>query len=67
MSESREPYTVPNAPPSRWLDIRFDDGKHTGVRVLIGTSVIEVRRDGRQRIVDISAPIEAQQKACYDE
>lgn len=69
MSEEREIYTVPGTSPgktSRWVDIRFDDGKHTGVRVLYGTTVIEVRRDGRRRILDIAAPVESIHKVCYD-
>lgn len=36
-----------------WADVRFDDGKHTGVRVLRGTYVIEIKRDGRTRTLDI--------------
>lgn len=66
MSETRPPYL--NTTSHLWLDLRFDDGKHTGVRVLRGTTVIEVQRDGRKKIVDIAEcmPIEATPKACYD-
>lgn len=39
---------------TRWEDVRFADGKHTGVRVLRGTTIIEVRRDGRQTLVDVA-------------
>lgn len=54
MSEEHVDYAVPNARASRWLDIRFDDGKHTGVRILAGTTVIEVQRQRRIKVVDIA-------------
>lgn len=64
MSEDREMYAVPNAPgepgnPSqgcrpRWLDLHFDDGQHTGVRILAGTTIIEVQRKGRKKLVDVA-------------
>lgn len=52
---------------SRWIDIRFDDGKHTGVRVRLGTTVIEIQREGRQKVVDIAtcAPIDLPVKSGY--
>lgn len=51
MSECREAYLNNTG---RWIDIRFDDGKHTGVRVRLGTTVIEIQREGRQKIVDVT-------------
>lgn len=47
---------------ARWADLRFADGKHTGVRVLRGTTVIEVRRDGRQTLVDIATCVALEQQ-----
>lgn len=64
MSEERVPYLNSIG---RWIDIRFDDGKHTGVRVRLGTTVIEIQREGRQKIVDIAecAPIDLPVKSVY--
>jgi hypothetical protein len=66
MSEERAPYTVPN--DDKWIDVRFADGKHTGVRVLRGTTVIEVIRDRRKTLVDIAemSTIDLSSKAVYD-
>lgn len=66
MSERRESYVTDNQ-PSRWIDICFDDGTHTGVRVRAGTTVIEVQRRGRQKIVDITTclPIDLADKKVY--
>jgi hypothetical protein len=50
MTEERIPYLE----TAQWLDLRFDDGKHTGVRVRLGTTIIEVKRDGRKTLVDIA-------------
>lgn len=38
----------------QWLDIRFEDGEHAGVRVLRGTTIIEVQRKGRKLLIDIA-------------
>jgi hypothetical protein len=46
MSEERVPYL--DTTTTAWADVRFADGKHTGVRVLRGTTVIEVQRAGRK-------------------
>jgi len=54
VSEERAAYAVPNANSSQWYDIRFADGRHTGVRVLRSTSIIEVQRDGRKMLFNIS-------------
>lgn len=64
MSEERAAYETTTTTDTRWADVRFADGKHTGVRVLRGTTIIEVKRDGRQTIVDVASciPIEVQQK-----
>lgn len=66
MSERRELYLA--AVPSRWIDIRFNDGKHTGLRVLSGTTVIEIKRDGRKMVVDIveCMPIDLAREKVYD-
>lgn len=54
MIEQRPAYTVPNANSSQWVDVRFEDGQHTGVRVLRGTSIIEAQRNGRKVLFDIA-------------
>lgn len=66
MSEEKAPYQVPNE--NRWVDLRFPDGKHTGVRVLSGTTVIEVIRDGRKRLFDVAEmqTIDLSSKSVYD-
>lgn len=61
MSERREPYLSTATPD--WLDLRFDDGKHTGVRVLRGTTIIEVMREGRKKIMDIADCVPVSTKA----
>lgn len=52
----------------QWLDIRFEDGEHTGVRVLRGTAIIEVQRKGRKLLIDIATcqPIDQTLKKVYD-
>jgi hypothetical protein len=39
---------------SRYIDLRFDDGTHSGVRLLRGTSIIEVQRKGVKKLFDLS-------------
>lgn len=67
MSEERTVYETATD-NTRWADVRFADGKHTGVRVLRGTTIIEVKRDGRQTIVDVAscAPLDLAAKQVYD-
>lgn len=64
MSEERVPYTT----TTQWTDLRFDDGKHTGVRVLRGTTVIEIMREGRKKLVDIAEclPIDLSRETVYN-
>lgn len=66
MSEERVPYL--DTTTTDWADVRFPDGKHSGVRVLRGTSIIEVMREGRKTIVDIATclPIDLSEKTVYN-
>ncbi len=63
MTETRAPYVA----TTQWADLRFDDGRHTGVRVLRGTTVIEIMREGRKKLVDITEclPLDSQEKIAY--
>lgn len=63
MTETRATYH----PSTQWFDLRFDDGKHTGVRVLRGTTVIEIMREGRKKLVDITEclPLEQTENISY--
>lgn len=54
MSEERVAYLESSTTSSLWADVRFADGKHTGVRVLRGTSIIEIMRDRRRLVFDIA-------------
>lgn len=54
MSETSAPYAVTGSDGSQWLDVRFDNGEHTGVRILRGTTIIEVQRNGRRKLMDIA-------------
>lgn len=53
MTEEKVPY-LNDTTTTKWADVRFPNGRHTGVRVLRGTTIIEVMRDGCKMIVDIS-------------
>jgi hypothetical protein len=46
---------IPEQNSAQWADLYFDDGRtHTGVRVLRGTTVIEVQHRGRKVLIDIA-------------
>lgn len=67
MSEERVPYVAGTA-TIQWADVRFADGKHTGVRVLRGTTIIEVQREGRKLLLDTATcqPIDLSKQIVYD-
>ncbi len=68
MSETKAEYrTNVDTTTTQWADVRFPDGKHTGVRVLRGTTIIEIMRDGRKTIVDTAAclPIDLTRQVVY--
>lgn len=52
----------------QWADIYFEDGAHTGVRVLRGTTIIEVQRKGRKLLIDTATckAIDQLEKTVYD-
>lgn len=62
MSEERAQYRLPV--DDKWVFIRNQEGRATNVRVLRGTTVIEVLHRGERVLVDIaqSAPIEIKPK-----
>lgn len=54
MSEERVPYQVPT--DDKWIFVRNHAGRATNVRVLRGTTVIEVLHKGERLLVDIAEP-----------
>jgi len=59
VSETTIPYAVPTDEQStRWVFVRNRQGRATNVRVLRGTSIIEVLHKGERILVDV-AQIEA--------
>lgn len=66
MSERRAPYL--DSTVIDWVDVRFSDGKHSGVRVLRGTTIIEVQREGRKMLIDTATclPVDLTIKGVYN-
>lgn len=48
------PHATVDPSGPQWLDVRFDNGEHTGVRILAGTTIIEVQRQRRTKVFDIA-------------
>lgn len=61
MSEERVQYRVPT--DDKWVFIRNSSGRVTNVRVLRGTTVIEVLHRGERVLVDVAEPLPIEIKA----
>lgn len=56
-------------PPPRWVDLRLQDGTHSGVRVDLRRGLLEVQKRSGKHIFDLTSlqPLEEAERVYYTE
>lgn len=65
MASSNAPSPSRALPAARYVDLRFADGSHTGVRLDCARGVLEVQKRGRREYFDIALIIDSGERLCY--
>lgn len=65
MASSNAPKPSCALPAARYVDLRFADGSHTGVRIDRARGVIEVQKRGRREYFDLVLIIDSGERVCY--